>query len=155
MDLILRNARLTSRPGQTLFDIGIEGGRIAAIEPTLQAEGQETDVQGRLVNAGFVETHIHLDKSSLLDRCHAVKGNIDEAIAQVAAVKKQFTVADVRTARLMRRDDYGVEVGKSADLVVLDCQDRESAVAEVVTPLYGFKRGRPTFTRRPAELHRP
>src|SRR5262245_40764839 len=38
-------------------------------------------------------------------------------------------------------DDYGVEVGKSADLVVLDCQDRESAVAEVVTPLYGFKRG--------------
>jgi cytosine deaminase len=48
-----------------------------------------------------------------------------------------------------------VEVGKSADLVVLDCQDRESAVAEVVTPLYGFKRGRPTFTRRPAELHRP
>jgi len=55
----------------------------------------------------------------------------------------------------MRRDDYGVEVGKTADLVVLDCQDRESAVAEVVTPLYGFKRGRPTFTRQPAELHRP
>jgi cytosine deaminase len=39
--------------------------------------------------------------------------------------------------------------------VVLDCQDRESAVAEVVPALYGFKRGRPTFTRRPAELHRP
>jgi cytosine deaminase len=55
----------------------------------------------------------------------------------------------------MRRDDYGVEVGKTADLVVLDCQDRESAVAEVVPPLYGFKRGRQTFTRRPAELHRP
>ena len=408
MDLILRNARLTSRPGQTLCDIGIESGRIAAIEPTLQAEGKEIDVQGRLVSAGFVETHIHLDKSCLLDRCKAEKGDLDEAIEQVAAVKKQFTAADVRaratrtlekcilhgttlmrthlevdpgiglrgldgvlplieaykwamdievcvfpqegllnnpgtdelmvealkrgarvvgaapytdtdphgqidrvfqmarafdvdidmhldfgntaeymdieyvcaqteqhhyggrvtvghvtklstlspdhvrriarrmaeagvaltvlpstdlylmgrhqdhsvlrgvvaahallydgvncslssnnvlnpftpfgdcsllrmanlyanicqvgkrddirecfemitarSARLMRRDDYGVEVGKTADLVVLDCQDRESAVAEVVTPLYGFKRGRPTFTRQPAELHRP
>jgi cytosine deaminase len=408
MDLILRNARLTSRPSQTLFDIGIEGERIAAIEPTLHAEGKEIDVQGRLVSAGFVETHIHLDKSCLLDRCKAEKGDLDEAIEQVAAVKKQFTAADVRaratrtlekcilhgttlmrthlevdpgiglrglegvlplieaykwamdieicvfpqegllnnpgtdelmvealkrgahvvgaapytdtdprgqidrvfqmarafdvdidmhldfgntaeymdieyvcaqteqyhyggrvtvghvtklsalspdrvrriarrladagvaltvlpstdlylmgrhqdhsvlrgvvaahallydgvncslssnnvlnpftpfgdcsllrmanlyanicqvgkrddiracfemittrSARLMRRDDYGVEVGKAADLVVLDCQDRESAVAEVVPPLYGFKRGRQTFTRRPAELHRP
>jgi cytosine deaminase len=408
MDLILRNARLASRPGQPLCDIGLEGGRIAAIEPTLHAEGQEIDVQGRLVSAGFVETHIHLDKSCLLDRCKAEKGDLDEAIEQVAAVKKQFTADDVRaratrtleksilhgttlmrthlevdpgiglrglegvlplieaykwamdieicvfpqegllnnpgtdalmvealkrgarvvgaapytdtdphgqidrvfqmartfdvdidmhldfgntaeymdieyvcaqteqyhyggrvtvghvtklstlapdrvrriarrmadagvaltvlpatdlylmgrhqdhsvlrgvvaahtllyegvncslssnnvlnpftpfgdcsllrmanlyanicqvgkrddirecfemittrSARLMRRADYGVEVGNSADLVVLDCQDRESAVAEVVTPLYGFKRGRPTFTRRPAELHRP
>jgi cytosine deaminase len=408
MDLILRNARLTSRPGQTLFDIGIKDGRIAAIEPALHAEGKEIDVQGRLVSAGFVETHIHLDKSCLLERCKAEKGDLDEAIEQVAAVKKQFTAADVRdratrtlekcilhgttlmrthlevdpgiglrglegvlplieaykwaidieicvfpqegllnnpgtdelmvealkrgarvvgaapytdtdphgqidrvfhmarafdvdidmhldfgntaeymdieyvcaqteryhyggrvtvghvtklstlpqdhvrgiarrmaeagvaltvlpstdlylmgrhqdhnvlrgvvaahallydgvncslssnnvlnpftpfgdcallrmanlyanicqvgkrddirecfemitarSARLMRRDDYGVEVGKTADLVVLDCQDRESAVAEVVAPLYGFKRGRPTFTRRPAELHRP
>ena len=91
MDLILRNARLTSRPGQTLCDIGIEGGRIAAIEPTLHAEGREIDVQGRLVNAGFVETHIHLDKSCLLDRCTSEKGDLDEAIEQVAAVKKQFT----------------------------------------------------------------
>jgi cytosine deaminase len=408
MDLILRNARLTSRPGQTLCDIGIDGGRIAAIEPTLHAEGKEIDVQGRLVSPGFVETHIHLDKSCLLDRCKAEKGDLDEAIEQVAAVKKQFTAEDVRaratrtlekgilhgttlmrthlevdpgiglrglegvlplieaykwamdielcvfpqegllnnpgtdelmvealkrgarvvgaapytdtdphgqidrvfqmahtfdvdidmhldfgntaeymdieyvceqteqyhyggrvtvghvtklstlspdrvrriarrmadagvaltvlpstdlylmgrhqdhsvlrgvvaahallydgvncslssnnvlnpftpfgdcallrianlyanvcqvgkrddmrecfemittrSARLMRRDDYGVEVGKTADLVVLDCQDRESAVAEVVPALYGFKRGRPTFTRRPAELHRP
>jgi cytosine/creatinine deaminase len=63
MDLILRNARLTSRPDQTLCDIGIEGGRIAAIEPTLHAEGREIDVQGRLVNAGFVETHIHTGRS--------------------------------------------------------------------------------------------
>jgi cytosine/creatinine deaminase len=70
-------------------------------------------------------------------------------------IRECFEMITARAARLMRRDDYGVEVGKSADLVVLDCRDRESAVAEVVTPLYGFKRGRPTFTRRPAELHRP
>ena len=74
---------------------------------------------------------------------------------KTTVLRECFEMVTARSARLMRREDYGVEVGKSADLVVLDCHFRDSAVAEVVTPLYGFKRGRPTFTRRPAELHRP
>ncbi len=49
-------------------------------------------------------------------------------------------------------DDYGIEVGKSADLVVIDNVDQESAVAELSPPLMGFKRGRMTFRREPAEL---
>ena len=66
-----------------------------------------------------------------------------------------FNMVTERSARLMRVDDYGVEVGKSADLVVHDCSDPATAVAELVPPLYGFKRGRRTFTREPARLHRP
>jgi hypothetical protein len=34
-----------------------------------------------------------------------------------------------RSARLLRRDDYGLEAGKSADLVVLDCTTAEEAVS--------------------------
>jgi cytosine deaminase len=60
-----------------------------------------------------------------------------------------------RSAKLMRVDDYGVSVGKSADLVVVDCYDRATAVAELAPPLWGFKRGRMTFSRKPAEMHRP
>ena len=60
-----------------------------------------------------------------------------------------------RSARILRLDGYGVEVGNAADLVVLDCAAPEQAVAEVVDPIWGFKRGRQTFTRPPAELHRP
>ena len=45
--------------------------------------------------------------------------------------------------------------GKAADLVVLDCASPEQGVAELASPLYGFKRGRKTFTRTAAELHRP
>ena len=41
------------------------------------------------------------------------------------------------------------------DLVVLDCTDRAGAVAELAQPLWGFKRGRRTFTWPTAELHRP
>ncbi len=57
-------------------------------------------------------------------------------------------------AKLMNLADYGIAVGNSADLVVLDCRDRTSAVAELAQPLMGLKRGRRSFTRLPAMLHR-
>jgi cytosine deaminase len=101
MDLILRNALIADRNGGTPVDVGIEDGRIAAIEIELQAEGQEIDLAGRLVVPGFIETHIHLDKSCILDRCVSEKGDLDEAINQVANAKKAFTAADV-TARAKR-----------------------------------------------------
>jgi cytosine deaminase len=94
MDLILRNARTADRADTTL-DIGIDDGRIAAIEPGLAAQGEEIDVGGRLVSPGFVETHIHLDKSCILDRCKAERGDLEEAIGEVTKVKKAFTAEDV------------------------------------------------------------
>ena len=60
-----------------------------------------------------------------------------------------------RSASLLRLEDYGIETGKSADLVVLDCASAEAAVAELAPPLYGFKRGRMTFSRQPAQLFPP
>jgi cytosine deaminase len=84
--------------------------------------------------------------------------NLYANICQVGArgdVRECFNMITSRSAALLRLDDYGVEVGKAADLVVLDCEDPESAVAELAQPIYGFKRGRQTFTRRPAQLHRP
>ncbi len=44
--------------------------------------------------------------------------------------------------------------GKAADILVFDCERPEAAVAELVAPMYGFKRGRQTFTRAPAQMHR-
>jgi cytosine/creatinine deaminase len=57
-------------------------------------------------------------------------------------------------AKLMNLADYGIAVGNSADLVVLDCRDRTSAVAELAQPFMGLKRGRRSFARPPAVLHR-
>jgi cytosine deaminase len=94
MDLILRNARILGRNGAT-FDIGIERERIAAIEPRLAAEGREIDLEGRLVSPPFIETHIHLDKSCILDRCKADKGDLEEAIGEVTKAKRGFTPEDV------------------------------------------------------------
>ena len=94
MDLILRNARLIGAEQETT-DIGIMGGKIAEVRPGFAAEGETMDLQGRLVSPGLIETHIHLDKSAILDRCKADKGDLEEAIGEVAKAKKNFTPEDV------------------------------------------------------------
>ncbi len=94
MDLILRNVRLIDAEQQTT-DIGIMDGKIADIRPNLVAEGETIDLERRLVSSGLIETHIHLDKSCILDRCKADKGDLEEAIQEVARAKKGFTPEDV------------------------------------------------------------
>jgi len=94
MDMILRNGRLVDDSTRTV-DIGIEAGKIVAIAPTLDAQGETIDLAGRLVSPGFIETHIHLDKSCILDRCKAERGDLEEAISEVTKAKKAFTPEDV------------------------------------------------------------
>ena len=69
MDLIVRNVRLSQAAEAPPVDIGITAGRIVAIAPALQADCPAFDAAGCLACAGFVETHIHLDKSCIIDRC--------------------------------------------------------------------------------------
>jgi cytosine deaminase len=95
MDLILRTAHIAGRENEGTFDIGIQAGRIAVIAKNLAAEGETIDAGGRLAAPGFIETHIHLDKSRILDRCRSDRGNLEEAIAEVAAAKQSFTAEDV------------------------------------------------------------
>ena len=58
-------------------------------------------------------------------------------------------------ATLMNLPDYGIAIGHHADLVVLDCRDPMMAVAELATPLCGYKRGRQSFSRSAPLLHPP
>jgi cytosine deaminase len=104
MDLILRNARSAGAEDH-LTDIGIDGGKIAAIAPGLAAEGETIDLGGRLVSTGFIETHIHLDKSCILDRCKSDRGDLEEAIAEAAKAKVAFTPEDVhaRATRTLQK----------------------------------------------------
>ena len=78
-----------------LGDIGFIDGRIAAIEKTLPHDGPVTDAAGRLVCAGLVETHVHLDKSGIMSRCSCQHGTLKEAVASVKAAKRDFTEQDV------------------------------------------------------------
>ncbi len=104
-DLLLRNACIAGRENDGTFDVGISAGRIAVITKNVVADAPALDLTGRLLAPGFVETHIHLDKSCILDRCRADSGDLAEAIAEVARVKRGFTPEDVhaRGARTLER----------------------------------------------------
>jgi cytosine deaminase len=97
MDLIVRNARLAHDPDLAPVDIGVAAGRIVAIGPQLSADAPDYDAGGCLVCAGLVETHIHLDKSCIIDRCAPETTRSADAVPRVAAVKHSFTVEDVYT----------------------------------------------------------
>src|SRR3954470_21233391 len=103
MDLVIRNAQLVDQPAGTLRDVGIQGGKIVAIEPPgspgLAADAQTFDAGGRLACAGLIETHIHLDKGRLND---VLAPEIPEGGRKIAPVpyarkfKPQITEEDVR-----------------------------------------------------------
>jgi cytosine/creatinine deaminase len=95
VDLIIRNARLAGNPSDEPCDIGIANGRIAAIERNLAADGHVYEAGGRLACPGLIETHIHLDKSRIIDRCAPQERATLSPVFGVTPVKKHMTVEDV------------------------------------------------------------
>ena len=84
--------------------------------------------------------------------------NLYANICQVGAraeVRDCFDMITSRSAGILRLQEYGIKIGAPADLVVIDTDQPETAVAELAPPLYGFKRGRMTFKRAPVEVLRP
>jgi cytosine deaminase len=97
LDLVVRNARLADgEGGPPLVDIGFQAGRIAAIEPDIQSDAPIHDAEGRLCCAGLIETHIHLDKSRIIDRCTPEPSRSQpDHMRRVQAVKSTFSVEDI------------------------------------------------------------
>jgi cytosine deaminase len=95
MDLIIRNALVAQGAELSVVDIGIGDGSILAVEPELRSDARELDASGCLLVPGLIETHIHLDKTCILDRCRIEQGTVVEAARETAAAKRDFTVEDV------------------------------------------------------------
>lgn len=93
LDHVIRNARI----GDRTVDIGFEKGKIAAIEASISADATSYDAGGCLASAGLIETHIHLDKSRIIDRCQPEAGRNAMTVKRVSEVKNSFTVEDVYT----------------------------------------------------------
>lgn len=103
-DLVIRDVRLEE--GGDRVDIALRKGRIAAIELDIRCEGVGVfDARGSLAFGGFVDTHIHLDKACILDRCVICEGTLAEAVQQTAEAKAGFTQEDVyaRAARVVEK----------------------------------------------------
>ncbi|MDW7729765.1 MAG: amidohydrolase family protein [Bacillota bacterium] len=61
-ELLIKNSQLRGQPDK-LYEIGIAGGKIAAIDEKLQGEADQViDAGGGLVTESYVNTHLHLCK---------------------------------------------------------------------------------------------
>jgi cytosine deaminase len=96
MDLVIRNARLFDRPDAPR-DIGIANGRIVAIEPAIAADAPAYDAGGCLACPGLIESHIHLDKSRIIDRCTPQDRRSLSPVKGVTPLKPAMSVEDIRT----------------------------------------------------------
>jgi cytosine deaminase len=95
MDFVVRRARLLQGDELRLLDIGVADGKIVALATDLGADAPSVEAEGMLVVPGLIETHIHLDKTCILDRCRIQEGTVAEAVRETAAAKHAFTIEDV------------------------------------------------------------
>jgi cytosine deaminase len=94
MEMVVRQVRLSDE--QSLMDIGIRGGRIAAIEESLDRVGEEEiDAEGRVAMPGFIEPHLHLEKAFVHRRLPARSGTLEEAIRVTGILKAKQERSDV------------------------------------------------------------
>lgn len=103
-DVVIRNVR--TEEGGPLIDIAVTGGRIRKMGQSLRCEAVERhDGKGAFAFAGFVDSHIHLDKACILDHCTICEGTLPEAVLQTARAKAGFETEDVyaRAARVVEK----------------------------------------------------
>lgn len=101
MDLLIRNARLRGRADLT--DIAVTAGRVEALGRGLAALGRgpgaaarEIDAAGRLVSPGFVNLHLHADKSLLGEVMRPnASGTLPEAIEITNEFKRAYDPEEV------------------------------------------------------------
>jgi cytosine/creatinine deaminase len=103
LDFVIAGAMLDGHAAA--MDVGVAGGRIVAIEPLISSDAPRIDAGGKLLTAGLVECHIHLDKAAILDRVTISAGTLPEAVRETAAAKAAFTVEDVyaRAAKIVEQ----------------------------------------------------
>jgi cytosine deaminase len=110
LELIIRNANLPD--GRCGVDIGIDDGKIVAVQPALAAQSVNTlDAKGQLVSPPFVDAHFHMDStlSYGLPRVNA-SGTLLEGIALWGELKPQLTQEAI-VERALAYCDWAVAKG--------------------------------------------
>jgi len=154
--------------GRRLADAGVAVTVLPATDLFLMGRAHERHVPRgvapahRLLGHGVtcsLATNNVLNPFTPFGDCSLIRmANLYANIAQIGRPGDLQACLDMVTtlpARLINAADYGIAVGHPADLVVLDSHDPAMAVAELAQPLLGFKRGRRSFTRAAATIHRP
>ena len=131
LDLIIRNANLPD--GRQGFDIGLAGGKIAAIEKSIAATaGEEIDTSGRLVSPPFCDPHFHMDATLSLGLPRMnVSGTLLEGIALWGELRPLLT-KEALVERALRYCDLAVTQGLLYIRSHVDTSDPRLVTAEAL-----------------------
>ncbi|MBY6089284.1 amidohydrolase family protein [Maritimibacter alkaliphilus] len=130
-DLLIRNATLPD--GRTGLDIGITGGRIAAVEAGITTEaGEVIDAAGLLVTPPFVDPHFHMDATLSLGLPRMnVSGTLLEGIALWGELRPTLT-REALVERAVRYCDLAVSKGLMAVRSHVDVSDPRLVTVEAL-----------------------
>ena len=132
MNLLIRNANLPD--GRSRMDIGMDKGKIVAVEKNITAIAQtELDANGCLVTPPFVDAHFHLDAALSLGQPRLNEsGTLLEGIQLWGELKPLLTVEAIKE-RALRYCDLAVSQGLLAIRSHVDiCDPRLLAVDALV-----------------------
>lgn len=92
--MLLKNCRLIDG---TETDIWTMGDQILEVARDLSVDNEQVlDCKGNLVAPGFIDCHMHLDKTMIAIDTPNESGTLDEAIAITRLRKQQFTINEVK-----------------------------------------------------------
>ena len=151
-----------------LADIGIAVTVLPATDLYLMGRDQDHNVRRGVADANFLVGHgvnCSLSTNNVLNPatpygdCSLIRmANLYANVLQIAGpeqLRECFAMLTERSARLLNLKDYGLDVGNPADIVVIDAETPEQAIAEIRPPLAVYKRGRRTVVRQTPELLHP
>jgi cytosine deaminase len=132
-DLLIRDATLPD--GRAGVDIGVSGGRIAAVAPGIVGTAtREIDAAGLLVTPPFVDAHFHLDTTLTLGL--AGRGNASGTLAEGIRLWGEtlpYLNADGLRKRALAYCDLAVSQGLLAIRSHVDVTDDSLLGVEVLT----------------------
>jgi len=153
---------------RSLGDSGIAVTVLPATDLFLMGRDQDHNVRRGVADANFLLEHgvnCSLSSNNILNPatpygdCSLIRmANLYANVLQLdrpAALRECFRMLTDRSARLLNMQDYGFAVGHPADVVIINAQAPEQAVAEIAQPVAAFKNGRQTVAWRLPELLRP
>lgn len=107
MKRLLKGGTVVSGSGSAAADVLIDGERIAAVGPSLQADGAETvDVAGKLLFPGFIDAHTHFD----LDVCNTTTADDFYTGSRSALRGGTTTIVDFACPNKGESLQYGLEL---------------------------------------------
>ncbi|ANW18398.1 N-acyl-D-amino-acid deacylase family protein [Streptomyces clavuligerus] len=120
MDLVIRSARVIDGGGGPSYraDVGVDGGRIAAIrregEPALSGR-RVLDAAGLALSPGFIDMHAHSDLALLRDPAHEAKAAQGVTLEVIGQDGLSYAPVDDRTLEEVRRSINGWNGGGPGD----------------------------------------